>query len=267
LIAVDASPHSLAALRAAADLAGRVNAELTGLFVEDINLLRLAELNFVREVSHYSATVSQYNREGIEQELRAQARYLRRQLYLIGQRMKVRVTFQVVRGVIHSEVLRASDEVDLVVLGKSGWSNRRRLGSTARVIVNQAPRHALILQHGTHLREPFGLLYDGSEQAKRALALLTLIVESEETELHVILPYSTTKEAQLLQEEVSTWLGEHHLEARYRWLAYPNLTRLVSLIREMQLGTLIIPVDIAALQGEDLGLLLDEINVPALLVR
>ncbi|MCB0182612.1 MAG: universal stress protein, partial [Caldilineaceae bacterium] len=39
LVALDASPHSLAALRAAAKLAATVHAELHGLFIEDDRLL------------------------------------------------------------------------------------------------------------------------------------------------------------------------------------------------------------------------------------
>ncbi|MBK7177644.1 MAG: universal stress protein [Chloroflexi bacterium] len=52
LVALDASPHSLAALEAAIDLAERLDAELQGLFVEDINLLRLAQLPFARELRY-----------------------------------------------------------------------------------------------------------------------------------------------------------------------------------------------------------------------
>jgi K+-sensing histidine kinase KdpD len=43
LVALDASPDSLAALKTAADLARRMEAELMGLFVEDIELLRMAD--------------------------------------------------------------------------------------------------------------------------------------------------------------------------------------------------------------------------------
>ena len=50
VVALDASSHSHAALAAAVALAGRLQAELQGIFVEDVNLLRLAELPFAREV-------------------------------------------------------------------------------------------------------------------------------------------------------------------------------------------------------------------------
>ena len=50
LVALDASPQSEAALRAAAELAALLEAELEGLFVEDINLLHLCGLPFGREI-------------------------------------------------------------------------------------------------------------------------------------------------------------------------------------------------------------------------
>ena len=42
LVALDASPASVAAAAAAASLAGRLHAELEGVFVEDADLLALA---------------------------------------------------------------------------------------------------------------------------------------------------------------------------------------------------------------------------------
>ena len=42
LVALDASPHSQAALQAASELAAALKAELVGIFVEDVNLLHLA---------------------------------------------------------------------------------------------------------------------------------------------------------------------------------------------------------------------------------
>ena len=50
LIALDPSRRGQSALQAAAHLAAGTGAELAGLFVEDINLLRLAGLPFAREL-------------------------------------------------------------------------------------------------------------------------------------------------------------------------------------------------------------------------
>ena len=64
LVALDASRHSLAALEAAAELAARLKAELVGLFVEDIDLLRLAGLPFAREIRYPSAIIQQLDSPG-----------------------------------------------------------------------------------------------------------------------------------------------------------------------------------------------------------
>ena len=50
-VALDESPRSTAALTAAAALAGELDAELAGLFVEDVNLQHLFDLPFAREFS------------------------------------------------------------------------------------------------------------------------------------------------------------------------------------------------------------------------
>ncbi len=54
LLALDASPQSVAALDTATELAGRLGAELTGLFVEDTDLLRMAALPFAAEIGRLS---------------------------------------------------------------------------------------------------------------------------------------------------------------------------------------------------------------------
>ena len=51
LVAVDATPSSSVVLEAAARLAREFDAELNGIFVEDLNLLHLAGLPFARELT------------------------------------------------------------------------------------------------------------------------------------------------------------------------------------------------------------------------
>ena len=55
LVAIDASPGSLAAAETAARLAALLNAELEGLFVEDDRLLRLPAAPLARQVDSITA--------------------------------------------------------------------------------------------------------------------------------------------------------------------------------------------------------------------
>ena len=84
LVALDASPHSFAALEAAAHLAAHLEAELSGLYVEDENLLRGAELPITRMVGSFSGEVRPVERGDMEQQLNVQAARARRALEQIA---------------------------------------------------------------------------------------------------------------------------------------------------------------------------------------
>jgi nucleotide-binding universal stress UspA family protein len=159
LVAVDASPHSLAALRAAVDLAERFDAELTGVYVEDINLLRMAELPFTREVRVYSSA-QPLDTQHLEQELRVQARRARQALAQSARRSNLRTSFLVRRGVVSAELLKAALEADLVILGKAGWSRRKTNGlhnphpgiAVSQLYLDPAARHPARDGDGSDLR-------------------------------------------------------------------------------------------------------------------
>ena len=63
LVALDASPSSLVALEEAAKLAAVWDAELAGVFVEDSELLRMAQLPFMQTVGSFSFCLSRVARE------------------------------------------------------------------------------------------------------------------------------------------------------------------------------------------------------------
>jgi len=267
LVAVDASPHSLWALEAAGELAASLRAEVLGLFVEDINLLRLASLPFAREVGFFSGSLRRLDIQNVERQLRAQAERARKALTTIAERAQVRWSFQVTRGHIASELLTAALDADLVILGKAGWSGRRRLGSTARAVLSQASGPALILQDGARLALPALVLYDGSRVAQRALVAAIELVRGKEGYLTILLLAEGPDTAQLLQAQVAEWLRERGLEAHYRWLSDADVPRLCRVVRAEGGGALVVHAETSVLRGEALVALLNEIECPVLLVR
>ena len=98
LVALDASTHSLAALEEAAALASRLKAEVMGLFVEDINLLRLATSPMARQIGLPSAIGEEIDSAMIESGLRAQASQARAALAAAAGRAGVNWSFRTVRG-------------------------------------------------------------------------------------------------------------------------------------------------------------------------
>jgi len=66
-----------------ARLAREMQAELLGLFIEDVELLRFAALPFAREIGGASAQARAVDLASLERELRAQARALEREIAAI----------------------------------------------------------------------------------------------------------------------------------------------------------------------------------------
>ena len=171
LVALDASPQSVAALRAAVELAALLEAELEGLFVEDINLLHLCGLPFGREIGSYTASVRQLDNRAMERRLRVLAVVIREAMEREAAQLPVRWTFQVRRGAVVAELLAASQSAAMLSLGRAGRSRRQTLGSVAESIVRQSSRPVLILGEQGGLQRPLALLYTGTEAADRALRL------------------------------------------------------------------------------------------------
>jgi nucleotide-binding universal stress UspA family protein len=267
LIALDASLHSLAALQAATELASHLDAEIVCIFVEDINLLRLGELPFSRQISFYSGTSRQFGRRQIEEELRAQANRARQALSLLARQAGLRTTFRVTRGIVPEEILHASDEADLVVLGKAGWSHHRGLGSTTRFIISQGSCQTLVLQYGARLGLTVGVLYDGSEASQIALATAQSLLNQRNGYLNVIVAADDNQKARRFQSDVTHWLEQRMLTASYRWLVGPHRQYLASLVMSDQLGALILPADSERFPPEDIEALIEKIDIPILLVR
>ena len=163
LVALDGSPHSLAALKAAAEMAARLHAELTGIFVEDINLLRLAGFPFACEVGSSSATRHELDRGAMERKLKASAERARHAMTETAGRLRIHWSFRVARGSVPAVLLASSSSADLVVLGRASRAlcSQFRLGSTARHVMAKTPCGILVLQEGVPVRGRVMVVYEG----------------------------------------------------------------------------------------------------------
>ena len=267
LVALDASPHSLAALQAAAELAARLDAELLGLYVEDIQLLRLSDFPLAREVNFYSSRPRVFDRQNVELQLRAQARSARRAMERLADRRHFRWSFRVVQGTVANEVLSASEETDLVIMGKVGWSTTRRLGSTTRIILEQGSRPAMILQKGEHMRLPVGVVYDGSALAQRALGIAANLMQETGSYLIAIILAGEVETARSFQADIARWLHKHSLKARFRWLIRPDLNGLKRVFQAEGCGILVLPAQTELFPAGELTGFLRETQCPVMLVR
>jgi nucleotide-binding universal stress UspA family protein len=267
-VALDGSPHSRAALRAALRLAQPFEAEIEGLFVEDERLLRAARLPFATEVRAYTAPPKRLSDQRMQRQLRYQASHAERALRRAAEQTEVPHDFRTVQGEVTAELRRAAAEVDLLVLGKTSTaSSRRRLGSTSRTLLAEAPSPVLVLRRQFPVEKPLLVYYDGSETGETALRLATQLARRAELRaLDVLLPAHDEAETERLREQVRTRHDDPDVPIRLHPLTRAEGRRLSAFTRANG-GLVILPSGCPSLGGTSLQQFLYEIDRPLLVVR
>jgi nucleotide-binding universal stress UspA family protein len=171
LLPLDLSRDSLTALEIAMNLAAAVGGEVSGLFVEDTELLMAGRLPFAREVGSFSGIARRIGAEDIRHRFQSIAGNARSALAEAGHRLKVPTSFQVGHGDVPAEILTAAEDADLLVLGKAGWSlgSFRKPGRTCAAILSRSRIPVLIVERGATLSPPIVVVNDGTSSGERAV--------------------------------------------------------------------------------------------------
>ncbi|HXF67139.1 MAG TPA: hypothetical protein VNK67_10650 [Burkholderiales bacterium] len=142
IIGLDPVPRRWALIEEAVAAAGRMEAELIALFVENAALLDFAQLPFAREVGAVSAARRALDAQAMERSLRAMAGEARRMLEAAAGRSSVRWSFRVARGSLVEVLLAEAGEEDLVI-ATAGHPAEHGRAWKARVVHLDDPEQAL----------------------------------------------------------------------------------------------------------------------------
>ncbi len=268
VVAADSSEHGRAALEAAVRLAARLEAELEGLFVEDVNLKRLAGLSVGREF-RYGFGGTARDTAAIAEDLRAEAANLRRALEAAAFAARIKATFRVAEGRVAAEVVAAGSGADLLIVGRSG---RRvvpgvALGGTALAAISQSSHSVLVLRPGVDITRRALVLYDGTAGADKALDLAARLAADDADSLTIVVRADSEAEAMKHRRRAAQRLAAHGQAARFRAIASPSLGGLCGAAGAMGASVLVISGDDPLLEGDGRRRLLEDVTCPVLLVR
>lgn len=250
-------------LEAIIRLAARAHAEVAGLFVEDINLFRLAELPFALEYCRLTRVSQPLQAAVVERQMRIQAATAQRALATAAERAGIKWSFRTTRGSVSTQLLLAVTEVDLLVLGAAPDLLLHVHEGVLRSGVHRA-REVLRARESAPGR-PIMVAYDPSTSAQRALQVAAPLARDDGRPLLVLIMAETEEDAERLRQQAVERLGEQ--TAYFQRLIQPSLTNLLKTVRSGDAAALVIGASDPVLELRAFNMLREGLRCPAFLVR
>ncbi|MBE0435194.1 MAG: hypothetical protein IBX56_05250 [Methylomicrobium sp.] len=198
LIAVDAL-HDSALLELAASLARSQGAQLTALFIEDINLFHLAGLPFATEVDRVTSAELKFDVDRIGSASARRIKRIRQQLEELSKQSELTISLTVVRGHYLAEAMAASATMDLLLLD-------RPRGNRSLTIKKVSVKK---------FSPPVWAIYDGTEGSERALKLAIDIAISQKSGLNIILQRQSDNGIAEMEQQAKALLAGCNLASHF----------------------------------------------------
>lgn len=266
LVPMDESGHSRAALETAVSLAAALRAEISGLYVEDNDLLELCQYPFFREVCRYECRP--LKSDEMVRDLKLQAERIRRLLSRFADSADVGWTFEVRRGGVRNIVLEQTNTADITIMGRTGRTVlRSTMGSTVRHLILYGRGLTMFIQEGFRLEPPIRTVYTGSETSKKGLDIGTDIARMIGGDLVILIPAANREAFQKLKQKAGDMIKDTALPVRCHPIHVPATRGIVLHLQSEYRKLLILPADTVDSDPERMIDLINRINNPVLLVR
>lgn len=237
LVALDATPRCMASLEMAAGLAAHMRAQLETLFVEDVNLLRLAGLPFAKELDRASGEARSMDEAGIESALSAHVERLKRRLEWFSKNKQIEYNLRTVRGDYFTEAMHAESDILFMFA-----SNRVSMVENVSVGRIETPRST------GWGRSPVYTIYQGDSESDVALQLAEEIAKMLGTELIVVLPPDTEDTLKTMRDQISKQLvGRMRLNIK---IAHTDFVETTAEIGRSNCGLLVLPRHVKEVGGD-----------------
>lgn len=255
-IALDTSGQSNQALQAAAELAASLQAELEGIFIEDINLIRLAELPFTREIRPASMTEEVLDLQRMEQELRSQARQQRQKLELIAREKGISCSFSTRRGHVKAELMQTAAEVDFLTFCSPDQRPDRLQTKTIGNAVSWS-----------QARPSITVIFSNPQHGNGMLMAAARLAERLAMDLGVLLVGKTDEETGELQRAASSILADEELTANFIPLPACQVSDLIIATDSANSRLLLVNNSNPVVTDGELWHYMEQISCPVLIVR
>jgi hypothetical protein len=155
----------------------------------------------------------------------------------------------------------------MITIGLKGHSARKKkLGSSAKTIIQKADKPVLILKEGLHLGTTLTAVYDASEESQKGIRLALKIARKNNSTLKVLVVDNNPKALEQRNKELEKILDDTNVSVKVELMEGTDLGSFLNSINKQHSGLLIIPKS-QPLLARALETVLIHINCPLLMVN
>jgi nucleotide-binding universal stress UspA family protein len=268
LLALETGKREPFNLDVTVDFAMRFKAEVTGLFVEDTDLLLLSALPFSTQVNLSTALSHPLEHGDLERDFAAMAGAARRRLSDAAGRRQVKWSFKTVRGRAMTEVAAAAADADLLVMegGRPGARRYESLGMSPGAALARVSQSLLILRADRPFTRAVAVVYDGRPLSRKALSAAAAFLQPED-QLTVLLCVSPGENRRSMEDEARAMLGPALAVTTFESVNLVTIQSLCAQMRQRNPGLIVIGADNPLVPDSDVHGLLDTLECPLWVVR
>ena len=252
LAAFHPSTTSRTAIDAAVDLALRLRAELSAMFIEDASLLSLSEYPFLRQIGIHGAISCGQERQALENEIRAFARQAERYLAETANQRRVRWSFTTAHGQIEDQIKAIGGPADLLIVESSSRPIGRvmQLEASARRLARLAGGSVLMIHPTQRLAGPVHAIIEVASDAAKLTAAAAELADRFDFMINLHLVASDETARQTSNEIIQDHPGDVAVRAKTETIPAIDRNELHRIL-ELSRGGIVVLSAESAILAED----------------
>ncbi len=253
IAAGESQPHSLESI---VRLAAGYEAKVTGVFIEDVDMLRAARLPFARELCRATNVVRSADSTEIERALKKRAAQVRDLIARTAEQAGAKWSFEVIRQPKARAVLELAMQTDVTVFAAA--SAHHYHGRTVPDIAASSARHPMS-------GESIVILVDQCAASRRVLQVAHILAAKRHIPIHAVTIAATRDELDRLAEQLQTSadIAASHING----LCRPQFNDIVRAAGAARPAAVILPIDLVAGSSDYVHELEEALENPILIVK
>jgi hypothetical protein len=253
-----ADPEFVAAVE---KIAAEAKAQIEGLFLEDADLLKLAELPIASDICLVTHVQQSMSAQRVEREWRARAMEARHTVASIASHAGAEFSFRRVRGSIPGELSHAAPAYDILAVAGARTAMDRKADAKRFATVPAFPTG----RARRMANQPVIVIIDGGVEDDRAVKIASSLSTHLSAPLFVVLNVKTAQDAQALKSAImERWPSSNALFVAAIGL---ELSRLIARVDELKPGIAVLSFPDDKNMAQVMKTLSDELDCPAIMVR